>query len=378
MVENKDGMKSGKKQYIVIIDDGIYDNCGLKLPFIAERWKVQEGIIVKDSEDGRQVTHGALCAAVMERIYQGSSIISMKILDADNKGNVRDLILALKWCLERRIPLIHMSIGTSVYDQTDGLRECVECLAESGVFMIASFHNRNIPTWPACFPRVFGVRSGRGKILSDREIAFDDSYPGNRENSIVACINESLGKYIEPIAFANSFAAPVITARLAEMLSLRPDLIFSEALDELEMMARKCSGDAFEKLYCYYGSSLEIEVSTPVLWLDQSIVNEIVGYFERDGYEITLFTDFGEGIPLALYCQEGLPEYGFLQMTEEIYRPDVILLSTVKNIKKDFGRIDVYVENNTGEYEVIGKMGSVLCDKPTEVFSRICALFSRE
>ena len=242
--------------------------------------------------------------------------------------------------------------------------------------MVAAFHNRNIPTWPAVFPGVFGVRGDKRGVLENRGIAFDSGFPGNRENSLIACISESLGEGIEDIRYANSFAAPVVTARLAEMALSGEGITFEKALAALEREAASYPEGAFKGMYCRFDGKPAEETEIPVLWVERELLGPVHGEFRKDGYDVTVFSDRGEGVPLALYGQAECMAEGFPRTMAGIYPADALLFSTGERPEFSFSEIDMYVDGKAGEIRVSVETGERVFRSAGEVFLFIKEFFA--
>ena len=360
---------------LVIIDDGVY---GVSLPEGTKitHLKVCGGRVIEDREPTPEPTHGALCAAIILRVCPQIPVISIKIMEQGTAGDIRRLSAALLWCLENKAALVHMSLGTLVYELKDRIEDTVRKLSENGTLMVAAFHNRNIPTWPAVFPGVFGVRGDKRGVLENRGIAFDSGFPGNRENSLIACISESLGEGIEDIRYANSFAAPVVTARLAEMALSGEGITFEKALAALEREAASYPEGAFKGMYCRFDGKPAEETEIPVLWVERELLGPVYGEFRKDGYDVTVFSDRGEGVPLALYGQAECMAEGFPRTMAGIYPADALLFSTGERPELSFSEIDMYVGGKAGEIRVSVETGERVFRSAGEVFLFIKEYFA--
>lgn len=372
----RNGRTMGKNQKrLAIIDDGVY---GVKLPEDTQiiHLKVSGGRVTKDREPTPDPTHGALCAAIILRICPRIPIVSIKIMEQGTAGDIRRFATALKWCRDNKISLIHMSLGTLVYELKDRIEGVVRELSENGTLMVAAFHNRNIPTWPAAFPGVFGVRADKRGVLENRRIAFDKDFPGNRENSLIARISESLGEELEDIRYANSFAAPVVTAKLAGTVLSEEAVTFEKALAALEQEAASCPEGTFKGMYCRFPGQQSEETEIPVLWAERELLAPLSGKFKEEGYDVTVFSDCGEGVPLAIYGQAGRLGEGFPSTMAVIYPADALLFSSEERPGLSFSEIDMYVAGKEGKLRVAVESGEEVFQTMREVFLFIKKYFA--
>ena len=139
---------------VAILDDGVSSSL-LRVPHVQSR-----STFVTDDRDSCMtgVTHGSICAAIMETLHPGISIHDIKVLTTRGSGYRDNLITGLEWCLHNNIKVVHLSLGSVEYHDALPLYRTTQKLIERNTVVVAAFSNRNIPTFPAIFPGVFGVR----------------------------------------------------------------------------------------------------------------------------------------------------------------------------------------------------------------------------
>ena len=209
---------------IAVIDDGIDAHR------LLESGKLKEDLIVDDGADEiRERTgtdamiafHGTTCARIIERYAKDACFISLCIFeDSSLKTNSGKLIMALEWCLKRKIPLIHMSVGTRQLADYSKLRHAVARILQKGQVIVAAQSNGGSYTMPACFGGVIGVKAD--KNLKNECICFCDFDKGIQ---LVASSLHDLGTKeggMERTQIANSYAAPAVTAAVCRILEAYP------------------------------------------------------------------------------------------------------------------------------------------------------------
>lgn len=165
---------------IAVIDDGIDPHR------LSEPERLIEDLIVDDgAEEIRErvrndaiiAFHGTTCARIIERYAAEARFISLCIFqDRSLKTNCRKLIMALEWCLKRKIPLIHMSVGTRRLSDYGKLRRTVARVLQQGQIIVAAKSNDGSYTMPACLGGVIGVKADRN--LKDACFHFCESDKG--------------------------------------------------------------------------------------------------------------------------------------------------------------------------------------------------------
>ncbi|MCL2052356.1 MAG: S8 family serine peptidase [Lachnospiraceae bacterium] len=202
---------------IAVIDDGInVSYFGLKP--LKRDLEVDEdlNIISRSNADQLCNTHGSICAAIILKHFPEAEITSIKVLDSKTrKGTLPQLLKALEWCLETRIPVINLSIGSTQFQDFSSIRRLITALYRQGSIIVAAYNNQNIYTVPASLECVIGVRHNKelkvGKYLVSNEFEF------LVEVNVPHYFKNIYSHEIEAPA-SNSYAAPYITALVCQML----------------------------------------------------------------------------------------------------------------------------------------------------------------
>jgi hypothetical protein len=203
---------------IAIIDDGIdkskllYHNIKYNL-FVDNNNKIREW----DSEKHIFTQHGTICAHIIEKYAPKAEFISISVFqNTELKTNCERLFVALNWCLEKRIQLIHMSIGTEQLNDSLMIRPVIARMLMQGQVIVAAGNNKGSYTIPACLSGVIGV-------IADKKLkgfAFNTCYS---EKGILLSASskhmliDSLGNVFKT-DISNSYAAPTVTAAIHNIL----------------------------------------------------------------------------------------------------------------------------------------------------------------
>lgn len=146
-------------QVIAIIDNGI------KTEGIIGKSVVKQISFLNRSKTYKVPEHGTMCAQIINYIYPQARFIDLSIMESDGTTQIKKLLEALEWCIKNNIKLINLSMGTVNYFDIKSLKEVFDELQKKNVIVVAAYDNRNIKTFPAMFPGVFGVRQDREGIL---------------------------------------------------------------------------------------------------------------------------------------------------------------------------------------------------------------------
>lgn len=128
--------------------------------------------------------HGNDVAKIIYSECSNIELISIQILNKDNKGIVSDLICAIRFCICLKVEIINLSLGT-VYDGKDifALNEVCELAEHKNIAIIASNTNSiDKNSYPARFKSVLSVGHDKRKKSictvdkNNKEILFKYDY----------------------------------------------------------------------------------------------------------------------------------------------------------------------------------------------------------
>ncbi|MUG23708.1 S8 family serine peptidase [Paenibacillus macerans] len=214
---------------IAIIDSGINGQWFDLHSFEREIEIDSELQTVEETEAGPQSIHGTLCAAIIEKYSKYKQIYSVKILNERGKATSKQLAAAITWCIENDIKIINMSVGSTDRQDYDLIKQVVNQAYNKGIIIIAAASNRGDMTYPAAFSNTIGVKCDRNHILNFSQYIYDCSSLDGTE--VIANgrhrLTNRLGDTIATDA-SNSYAAPLVTALVSNMLYHQPTLTLQE------------------------------------------------------------------------------------------------------------------------------------------------------
>lgn len=204
---------------IALIDDGIKpDLCPNLLPEY-DLCVQENGKVMKRPKEKRILTnHGTTSARIICRYAPGAELCSLQVFDSEGlKTSIGRLLTALEWCYREKIPIIHLSLGSTFWMDYNPLRRISAKLIQNGRILIAAHSNSNDYTMPACFMGILGV-------MTDKVCRKDGYYikEAGWEQVQVYASSRHILKTEDNLIFetqvSNSYAAPVITAKVHEIL----------------------------------------------------------------------------------------------------------------------------------------------------------------
>lgn len=205
---------------VAVIDDGINENVYDVGPLIHDIEITRElRIRRREPHNSHLPTHGTICAAIIKKYAPDILLSSVRILDDECRGVKNQLIKAIEWCLEKKMDVVNLSLGTIHYKDFDAVKRVINEVSRKRLIIVASCHNHNVYTCPASFSSVIGVKSDRSRSLEEGQFIYNP-YPFDGIE-ITACAAHYLkdiyggDKHIYP---SNSYAAPLITAEVCNLI----------------------------------------------------------------------------------------------------------------------------------------------------------------
>ena len=339
-----------------IIDDGAHP----------QLFNSSEGISVDGYSDVKEgafnenyCSHATECMALIRKFTSLSDInwLNIRVLDNETySGSIDRFIRALEICLEKNVKLIHMSIGSEYFMDFPKIKEITEKLLANGAVLIASMSNSGKLTYPACISGVIGVKSGDG--IENNGYIYVDS-PFDSISFIAGSEHEIRLFDVEYITQkCNSMAAPVITAKVIDILRNSPEADSREVADELKKSALSIKK---EDIYDETGEISEEELQTPVLGIylsDQKSSVELAEglhkLFEADGYNAAVCSSsYGGYRKLPEKC---LPAY-FSRISDFCMCDIILVCINDSSIFEKFNSFDIVVADDITvcpeKYEII-------------------------
>lgn len=207
---------------VALLDDGIdVRRCpgfSIKYDLI-----VEEDGAIRPRRTGESVVtdHGTTCAQIIHTYAPEAEFCSLGIFRKPKlTTGLPQLLAALNWCLEMRIPLIHMSAGFTRFCDDGPIRSLIAKLLCQGQIIVAAHSNKQLRyTMPACYSGVLGVSADMELI--GRQFYVKEPLPDDVQ--IFASAKHDLSQYpgglsTVTVPVSNSYAAPTITAEVHNIL----------------------------------------------------------------------------------------------------------------------------------------------------------------
>ena len=318
----------------------------------------KEIILIDDFDCKDEMSHGEACIHIIKNIYPKARVKTIGLKFHNGKTDITELLKALEWCIVQQVKLIHLSLGTVNYNDSLKLKIKINMLIEQGSIIVTAFHNANIITWPAIFPKVFGVIQDRDGFMENGQYSFVSDQLGKKDIIIAHYSDELLEKNYGKICaqWSNSFAAPVITAIIYQYMGLHTGCNYQDVINYLKINA---VNNKRERCLIQRYPILDGESSIPniAMYGNGKWQDELIRLFRSEEYRVEILEeDETFYIPLHLYLPYGSISKKLIKGIEYIYKADVflyILKEISHNRDIEISIFDVNIIENRGIFNVI-------------------------
>ena len=174
--------------------------------------KVVEGIDFND-----ELGHGTAIAGVIRERNSQARIYAVKIFHQILESPAALLVAALQWAINKRVNIIHLSLGTEQHEYREDLRQLCYDAIKKDIVIIAAARASEHQVFPAIFDEVIGVywnhECENGSLIYNPESTVEFGAYGRPR---------ALPGMPQELNFSgSSFAAAHVTAMAADLL--KPD-----------------------------------------------------------------------------------------------------------------------------------------------------------
>ncbi|MDQ6626318.1 MAG: S8 family serine peptidase [Verrucomicrobiota bacterium] len=239
-----EGRGAGVK--IAVIDSGIeIDHPELSGITLRDDLKVLDTGAMLEVQPGEGVDvfgHGTAVAGVLRRIAPEAEIGSFRVL-GKNLGS-RTVIIreGVRQAIDHGYNILNCSFGCGLQEHIFQYKEWIDEAYLKGIHVVSACNNYDFttPEWPGYFPSVVTVNMAR----LDEEQSFFYK-PGRLVEFAAQGVEVKLpwNNHSTKEVTGSSFAAPIISALLARLLSFMPDLAPLEAKSILHRLATPWNED---------------------------------------------------------------------------------------------------------------------------------------
>lgn len=295
---------------IAIIDDGVCED--FFNTELEEKIEItyDNKIIKQTSFAPLEPNHGSICAGIIKKYSPNAPIISIKLLNNDGRGELKQLVKAIQWCISKDIKIINLSLGTTYYEDSFELRRIVKMAVKKGIIIIAACSNEGRITYPSCFSDVIGVKTDIFNTVNEGEYVYN-SYPNDGIEITTTGIHKLILKdgtayFTKPF---NSYATPFITAKVYGIVSDNPDICVENV--KAQLIRDAFNRSEINRFYLYKN----------IDWVHEALVVQLNNKKLNDFDEKLVFKDKDSlFIECDCFCQatEKIEEY--FRLHNDIFR----------------------------------------------------------
>ena len=160
--------------------------------------------------------HGTAVASIIQSILPEAKLYSVKILDKDNRTNLKRVIDGIRWCIDQDIDVINMSFGS--LEKSEILENAIHEATEAGIVIVASAGNDGEQgvEYPAAYEETIAV----GAVDNHADVT-DFSSVGDEIDVVAPGTSIGVESMFGMHTWADgtSFAAPHVTAEIAALIA---------------------------------------------------------------------------------------------------------------------------------------------------------------
>ncbi|HEX8077961.1 MAG TPA: S8 family serine peptidase [Chthoniobacterales bacterium] len=231
---------TGKGVKIAIIDSGIeVDHPDLPgLTLIDDLHVIDAGVQIEVKPgDGTDVYgHGTAVTGVIRRIAPDAQIGSIRVLGANLGSRTVIIREGVRQAIDRGYHVLNCSFGCGLKDHIFQYKEWIDEAYLKGIHVVSAWNNYDFttPEWPGYFPSV--VTTNMARFDEDHTFFYK---PGHLVEFAARGVDVTLpwNGHARKEVTGSSFAAPIMSALLARLISEMPNLAPLEAKSILHRIA---------------------------------------------------------------------------------------------------------------------------------------------
>jgi subtilisin len=217
------GDADGTGVRVAVIDSGVdagHPDVGGR---VVARYRVDlvgdDAEVVEDPEATDLVGHGTACAGIIAGLAPGAELVSVRVLDADNRGKGRAVIAALDWTIGQGIPVVNLSLSSRSEAMFGAFHDVADRAYFANTLLVCAANNLPGPSYPSLFAAVVSVAA---HDLADPGVWFYNPSPPVEFGAYGLDVEVAWRDGGRIRATGNSFAAPHMAGLAARLRSRYP------------------------------------------------------------------------------------------------------------------------------------------------------------
>ena len=216
------GAADGAGVTVAVIDSGVEGSHPAIGGALVESVRVElDGddtrVVADDAVDA--VGHGTACAGIVHAIAPAATLVSVRVLGADNRGKGLAFAAGLEWAIARGASVVNLSLSS----RSEALYATFHDLADRAYFanclLVCAANNVQVASYPSLFAAVVSVAA---HDVRDPETWFYNPHPPVEFGAYGLDVDVAWRDGGRIVATGNSFAAPHIAGFAARIRSAHP------------------------------------------------------------------------------------------------------------------------------------------------------------
>jgi len=152
-------------------------------------------------------------------------------------------VAALEWCIENKMQIVNVSMGTIDFKQEKRILDIVNKVYNANIVIVAAMNNRDVKSYPASLSNVLGVRCNRNLKDSNFELIPHHDYGVDVDVSPYLSFFEVI-KSVDDAVASNSYATAFVSAIVASVMKKQPGIAFDKIK---KILAEKSNVDDYSE-----------------------------------------------------------------------------------------------------------------------------------
>lgn len=173
---------------------------------------------------GLKSIHGTICCTILNMFSKNLRISNYEVLIDDDRGNLNDLDISLKWCEENKIKLVNISLGSICFLDFKRIKKVINHYSNRGMILVVATSNENYVSYPSLLTSVIGVSHKHRESLEQnlhRQFLGIDIFEESQH------FIEIYGTKMKT-EICNSYATPLVTAKVGELIYNNKELTLKQ------------------------------------------------------------------------------------------------------------------------------------------------------
>ena len=276
---------------LAFIDDGIPASVARKFPKLKVNYfGIRNGCVYRQMirPHRQKMTHAGLCfyeyavhaKDVLTEVYSINVVMG-------KRGAVKDLAVALQWCMENGIEVVNLSVGSRNYWDYFELQPVLKEMNDKKIVIVAAHSNCYQFSFPAVSKYSVSARFDNRNLLAGGTYAITEGALPNREFIFPKQeISDFVKKYVDVKEECNSMAAPLLSALITKTFSYTK----GNVVDELFQRSTKLRGKQLWNMRRIYIKEKNIKI--PVILFtgnpkkSWNLIERLTEKFQMRGYRV--------------------------------------------------------------------------------------------